>query len=88
MLSMQLVKISPEFVSIGPASSKDKAMFLILFYLCLAQNMCEKKDVISLVQIVFSNMNLFPFKLSIRLEGTTHTILSYMSLERQFWYRS
>lgn len=52
-------------------------MFLILFYLCLAQNMCEKKDVISLVQIVFSNMNPFPFKLSIRLEGTTHTILSY-----------
>lgn len=36
-----------------PVSSRDKDMFLILFYLYLAQNMCEKKNVISLVQAVF-----------------------------------
>lgn len=84
MLSIQLVKIRLEFVPIVPVSSKDKTMFLILFYLCLAQNMSEKINAISLVQVIFSHMNLFPFKLSVCLEGTTHTILSYMSLGVQF----
>lgn len=88
VLSIQLVKISLEFVSIVPVSSKDKTMFTIWFYLCLAQNMSEKINVISLVQIIFSHINLFPFELSGCLEGTTHTILSYMSLGVAFRCKS